>query len=59
MGLFMKAMVKFTKRLKEIVQIMYLYWVGSVLTIKLADCFGELVSPKVYKKRETFQEFPS
>ena len=34
MGLCMKAMVKFTKRLKEIVQIMYLHWVGSVLTIK-------------------------
>ena len=32
MGLCMKPMVKFTKRLKEIVQIMYLHWVGSVLT---------------------------
>ena len=34
MGLCIKAMVKFTKRSKEIVKIMYLHWVGSVLTIK-------------------------
>ena len=34
MGICMKAMVKLTKRLKEIVQIMYLHWVGSVLTVK-------------------------
>ena len=34
MGLCMKAMVKFTKRLKEIVQVIYLHWVDSVLKIK-------------------------
>ena len=34
MGLCMKAMVNFTKQLKEIVQIIYLHWVGSVLMIK-------------------------
>ena len=34
MGICMKAMVKLTKRLKEIVLIMYLHWVGSVLTVK-------------------------
>ena len=34
MGLCIKAMVKFTKQLKEIVQVIYLHWVGRVLTIK-------------------------
>ena len=33
MGVCIEAMVKFTKRLKEIVQIIYLHWVGGVLTI--------------------------
>ena len=33
MGVCMKAMGKFTKSLKKIVQIMYLHWVRSVLTI--------------------------
>ena len=33
MGVCIEAMVKFTKRLKEIVQTIYLHWVGGVLTI--------------------------
>ena len=49
MGLYMKAMVKFTKRLKDIVQIMYLHWVGSVLTIKRIVS-GNLFLLKVTRK---------
>ena len=47
----MKAMVKSTKQLKEIVQIMYLHWVGSVLTIKLIVS-GNLFLLKVTRKEK-------
>ena len=49
MGVCMKAMGKFTKSLKEIVQIMYLHWVGSVLTI-IQTISGNLFLPKVTRK---------
>ena len=51
MGFCMKAMVKSTKQLKEIVQIMYLHWVGSVLTIKLIVS-GNLFLLKVTRKEK-------
>ena len=59
MGLCMKAMVKFTKRLKEIVQIMYLHWVGSVLTIKgivSEDLFLIKVTRKEKLSSNSFRE---
>ena len=46
-----KAMVKFIKRLKEIVQIMYLHWVGSVLTSKRIVS-GNLFLIKVTKREK-------
>ena len=45
----MKFVVKFTKRLKEIVQIMYFHWVGSVLTVERI-VLGNLFLPKVTRK---------
>ena len=51
MGLCMKIMVEFTKWLKEIVQIMYLHWVGSVLTIKRIVS-GNMFLIKVTRKKK-------
>ena len=45
----MKFVVKFTKRLKEIDQIMYFHWVGSVLTVERI-LSGNLFLPKVTRK---------
>ena len=49
MGGCMEAMVKFTKQLNEIAQIMYLHWVGSVLTI-IRVISVDLFLPKVTRK---------
>ena len=46
MGVYIEAMVKFTKQLKEIFQITYLHWVGGVLTI-IRNISGILFLPKV------------
>ena len=48
-GVCIEAMVKFTKRLKEVVQIMYLHRVGSVFTI-IRIISGILFLPKVTRK---------
>ena len=48
-GVCMKAMGKFTKPLKEIVQIMYLQWMGSVLTI-IRTISGNFFLRKVTRK---------
>ena len=51
MGGLHEAMVKFTKRLKEIVEIMYLHWVGSVLTIT------RLISRNLFLRKVTRKVF--
>ena len=53
MGVYMKVMGKVTKSLKELVQIMYLHWVGSVLTI-IQIILGNLFLPKVTRKETHF-----